>query len=107
MRARRARRHDLDVKTIRFAEVFLGMMFGGNSSVLSLDPMTGSGFALKDLVAYALGQGDPLQRACDGPTTQGPPPSRGRLCGPPRPDGRGEPRPERASIQQNSFRSGA
>ena len=46
------------------AEVFLGMMFGDNSSVLSLDPqwtpVTGSGFALKDLVAYALGQGDPL-----------------------------------------------
>ena len=46
------------------AEVFLGMMFGDNSSVLSLDPqwtpVTGSSFALKDLVAYALGQGDPL-----------------------------------------------
>jgi hypothetical protein len=46
------------------AEVFLGMMFGDNSSVLSQDPqwtpVTGSGFALKDLVAYALGQGDPL-----------------------------------------------
>lgn len=46
------------------AEVFLGMLFGDNSSVLSLDPqwtpVTGSGFALKDLVAYALGQGDPL-----------------------------------------------
>lgn len=46
------------------AEVFLGMMFGDNSSVLSLDPqwtpVTGPGFALKDLVAYALGQGDPL-----------------------------------------------
>jgi hypothetical protein len=46
------------------AEVFLGMMFGDNSSVLSLDPqwtpVTGAGFALKDLVAYALGQGDPL-----------------------------------------------
>lgn len=46
------------------AEVFLGMMFGDASSVLSLDPnwapVTGSGFALKDLVAYALGQGDPL-----------------------------------------------
>lgn len=46
------------------AEVFLGMMFGDNSSVLSLDPhwapVTGPDFALKDLVAYALGQGDPL-----------------------------------------------
>lgn len=46
------------------AEVFLGMMFGDNSSVLSLDPqwapVTGFGFALKDLVTYALGQGDPL-----------------------------------------------
>lgn len=46
------------------AEVFLGMMFGDNSSVLSLDPqwtpVTGSSFALKDLVSYALGQGDPL-----------------------------------------------
>jgi len=40
------------------------MMFGDNSSVLSQDPqwtpVTGSGFALKDIVAYALGQGDPL-----------------------------------------------
>ncbi|MGY3288844.1 hypothetical protein ACVWWP_001911 [Bradyrhizobium sp. LM3.6] len=46
------------------AEVFLGMMFGANSSMLSLDPqwtpVTGSSFALKDIVAYALGQGDPL-----------------------------------------------
>jgi hypothetical protein len=46
------------------AEVFLGMMFGANSSMLSLDPqwtpVTGPGFALKDIVAYALGQGDPL-----------------------------------------------
>ncbi|MCK1384108.1 heme peroxidase family protein [Bradyrhizobium sp. 21] len=46
------------------AEVFLGMMFGDHSSVLSLDPqwtpVTGPGFALKDIVAYALGQGDPL-----------------------------------------------
>ncbi|OAE98016.1 heme peroxidase [Bradyrhizobium centrolobii] len=46
------------------AEVFLGMMFGDNSSVLSLDPhwapVTGMSFALKDLVAYALGQGAPL-----------------------------------------------
>ena len=46
------------------AEVFLGMMFGDNSSVLSLDPnwapVTGTNFQLKDLVAYALGQGAPL-----------------------------------------------
>jgi hypothetical protein len=46
------------------AEVFLGMMFGDNFSVLSLDPnwtpVTGPNFALKDLVAYALGEGDPL-----------------------------------------------
>lgn len=46
------------------AEVFLGMMFGDHSSVLSLDPqwtpVTGPGFALKDLVAYALDQGNPL-----------------------------------------------
>ncbi len=46
------------------AEVFLGMMFGDNSSMLSLDPnwapVTGPNFALKDLVAYALGQGAPL-----------------------------------------------
>ncbi len=46
------------------AEVFLGMMFGDASSVLSLDPnwapVTGPDFQLKDLVAYALGQGAPL-----------------------------------------------
>ena len=46
------------------AEVFLGMMFGDNASVLSLDPqwapVTGTDFQLRDLVAYALGQGDPL-----------------------------------------------
>ncbi|QOG22653.1 MULTISPECIES: peroxidase family protein [Bradyrhizobium] len=46
------------------AEVFLGLMFGDSSSVLSLDPqwapVTGPGFALKDLVNYALGEGDPL-----------------------------------------------
>jgi hypothetical protein len=46
------------------AEVFLGMMFGDASSMLSLDPhfapVTGTNFALKDLVAYALGQGAPL-----------------------------------------------
>lgn len=46
------------------AEVFLGMMFGENSSLLSLDPnwapVTGPDFQLKDLVAYALGRGDPV-----------------------------------------------
>jgi hypothetical protein len=46
------------------AEVFLGMMFGDQSSVLSLDPhwapVTGTNFALKNLVAYALGQGPQL-----------------------------------------------
>jgi hypothetical protein len=46
------------------AEVFLGLMFGDSASMLSLDPnwapVTGPDFALKDLVAYALGQGDPL-----------------------------------------------
>jgi hypothetical protein len=46
------------------AEVFLGMMFGDASSVLSLDPnwapVTGPDFKLKDLVTYALGQGAPL-----------------------------------------------
>ncbi|MBR0779422.1 heme peroxidase [Bradyrhizobium diazoefficiens] len=46
------------------AEVFLGMMFGDNASMLSLDPqwapVTGTDFRLRDLVAYALGQGDPL-----------------------------------------------
>ncbi|MFL6838627.1 MAG: hypothetical protein ACJ8FZ_15205 [Bradyrhizobium sp.] len=46
------------------AEVFLGMMFGENSSLLSLDPnwapVTGPDFQLKDLVAYALGRDDPL-----------------------------------------------
>ena len=46
------------------AEVFLGMMFGDASSVLSLDPnwapVTGPDFRLKDLVTYALGNGAPL-----------------------------------------------
>jgi hypothetical protein len=46
------------------AEVMLGMMFGDPSSMLSLDPqwkpVTGPTFALKDFVAYALGQGSPL-----------------------------------------------
>jgi hypothetical protein len=47
------------------AEVFLGMRFGDNFSLLSLDPhwapVTGPQFKLNDLVAYALGQGDSLQ----------------------------------------------
>ena len=46
------------------AEVMVGLMFGDPSSMLSLDPqwapVTGPSFALKDFVAYALGQGDPL-----------------------------------------------
>jgi hypothetical protein len=46
------------------AEVILGLMFGDNFSVLSLDPgwapVTGPNFKLKDLVSYALGQGPPL-----------------------------------------------
>jgi Animal haem peroxidase len=46
------------------AEVMLGLMFGDSFSVLSLDPnwapVTGPNFALRDLVAYGLGQGDPL-----------------------------------------------
>jgi hypothetical protein len=46
------------------AEVMLGMLFGDNFSVLSLDPhwapVTGPTFKLKDMVAYALGKGDPL-----------------------------------------------
>jgi len=46
------------------AEVMVGMMFGDPASMLSLDPqwkpVTGPDFALKDFVAYALGQGDPL-----------------------------------------------
>lgn len=45
------------------AEVFLGLMFGDGASMLSLDPhfvpATGTGFALKDLVAYALDKGSP------------------------------------------------
>ncbi len=43
------------------AEVFLGMLFGDGSSLLSLDPqwvpVSGSDFRLKDIVLYALGQG--------------------------------------------------
>ena len=46
------------------AEVILGLVFGDNSSVLSLDPhwapVTGANFKLKDFVAYALGQGPAL-----------------------------------------------
>ncbi|MDB5580988.1 MAG: hypothetical protein JWR80_6164 [Bradyrhizobium sp.] len=46
------------------AEVFLGMMFGDGSSMLSLDPpwhpKTGTDFRLKHIVAYALGKGGPL-----------------------------------------------
>jgi hypothetical protein len=41
------------------AEVFLGMMFGDNDSLLSLDPgwqpASGAGYKLKDFVKYALG----------------------------------------------------
>ena len=46
------------------AEVFLGLMFGDGASMLSLDPqfvpVTGPGFALKDLIAYSLGKGPAL-----------------------------------------------
>jgi Animal haem peroxidase len=46
------------------AEVFLGLMFGDGSSLLSRDPhwhpKTGKNFALKDLVTYALGHGPKL-----------------------------------------------
>jgi Animal haem peroxidase len=46
------------------AEVLIGLMAGDGASMLSLDPrfapVTGPAFALKDLVAYALGHGDPL-----------------------------------------------
>lgn len=46
------------------AEVILGLIFGDSASMLSLDPqwapVTGSNFALKDLVAYALGRGPAL-----------------------------------------------
>ncbi len=42
------------------AEVFLGLMFGDNSSMLSLDPdwhpKKGADFALRDFVNYALGR---------------------------------------------------
>ena len=45
------------------AEVFLGLMFGDNDSFLSADPNwipsirnKGTNFALRDLVAYALGK---------------------------------------------------
>jgi hypothetical protein len=46
------------------AEVILDLVFGDRFSMLSLDPhwalVTGPDFKLKDLVAYALGQGKPL-----------------------------------------------
>jgi hypothetical protein len=42
------------------AEVFLGLMFGDNDSMLNLEPNwqppAGAGFRLKDFVKYALGQ---------------------------------------------------
>jgi hypothetical protein len=42
------------------AEVFLGLMFGDNNSLLNLDPdwtpKSGANFALKDFVKYALGK---------------------------------------------------
>ena len=42
------------------AEVFLGLMFGDNGSMLSLDPdwqpKKGADFALRDFVNYALGR---------------------------------------------------
>jgi hypothetical protein len=45
------------------AEVFLGMLFGDNDSFLSADPAwvptigkAGKNFALRDIVAYALGR---------------------------------------------------
>lgn len=45
-------------------EVFLGLLFADNSSVLSMEPdfvsLTGADFKLKDLVAYALGMGPKL-----------------------------------------------
>jgi hypothetical protein len=47
------------------AEVFLGMMFGDDSSLLSVDPnwqpVTGSDFKLKSIVNYSLGQGPALR----------------------------------------------
>jgi hypothetical protein len=46
------------------SEVILGLIFGDNFSVLSLDPrwapITGPNFMLKDFVSYALGQGPAL-----------------------------------------------
>jgi hypothetical protein len=46
------------------AEVFLGLLFADGSSYLLLDPLwtppKRPDFRLKDLVAYALGEGDPL-----------------------------------------------
>jgi hypothetical protein len=42
------------------AEVFLGLMFGDNNSLLNLNPdwqpQQGAHFALKDFVKYALGR---------------------------------------------------
>jgi len=41
------------------AEVFLGMMFGDNDSLLNLDPhwqpSLGAGYKLRDFVKYAIG----------------------------------------------------
>jgi hypothetical protein len=46
------------------SEVILGLIFGDNFSVLSLDPhwapITGPNFKLRDMVSYALGQGPKL-----------------------------------------------
>jgi hypothetical protein len=48
------------------AEVFLGLMFGDNNSMLSLNPhwkppKFGADFALRDFVAYALGRKVPAR----------------------------------------------
>jgi hypothetical protein len=47
------------------AEVFLGILFGDGSSLLSQDPSwhpaTGRAFKLKDIVLYALGEGPRLE----------------------------------------------
>jgi hypothetical protein len=46
------------------AEVFLGLLAGDDTSLITTDPLwapvTGPNFALKDIVAYALGQGPAL-----------------------------------------------
>ena len=59
---------NIEIKTPRLgpvggriiAEVFLGLMFGDKSSLLSLKPLwqpqTGPNYTLKDFVAYALGK---------------------------------------------------